>query len=645
MTKLKPQLKGKQLYPIILDIETTLDHKTVRLIGIKVHSSYFTYGNMSDFQTKLKSIKKACARHDMTPCIYTWNGPRFDIPILRRLGADFSGFCLIDLMQMAQMYDHSFKRKGLDAWADKMGVTRKSHPDIDYDNCDIEELREYLMNDLKVTKELYDALTSNRTGVLNDSCFNALRIEHKVAELCQQQVERGVAFDMPLAVETAEDIAHEMYEIERKLSHELPVLPLPASKLDHPPKVQFKKDGTPSAALERYIGRNRLAMAKEKDGPWYAVDIDGKRYDLPLTEPVITEARLQLSNMAAIKDWLLDQGWKPTEWNMKEGKRTGPRLTLKASHEPCPNLSKIGISWMSDYQTWLTLRHRKNTLHSDKGTGWIPMAALTNPPKLASDADTMGANTGRWTHKIVANVPRPSSLYGEEMRRCFKARDDFQMVGWDASALEARIEGHYCFPYDPDYANELCEGDVHTRNLENMPTLGTRDNAKTFKYAITYGAQPPKLAAQFGWDIETAKRVYDDFWKSNPSLKEVKQRLEAEWEATGKRYILGLDGRPIHTRSKHSLLNALFQSAGAIVMKYAMLLANARISEYADKRCFEAHGLIRYHDEEEWEVEIGYGHEVGKLGVESIRQAGEVLGLYTPLTGEYKVGNNWADVH
>ena len=653
--RLNPLLKGKVPSYYICDLETTMDHQTIRLFGIRRVAKKIPSVSLCDpepevFKKLLAKIRKQVETENETPVLVTWNGARFDIPLLRKHGIDLSGWHLLDAMQMAQMYDHTFKRKGLAAWAKYFGVEDKSDlPDgFDYDTCPIPELVDYLNNDLEVTEQVFKKLMDNQLGTLDNNCFKALRIEHRVAELCQEQVERRVRFDMDLAQETVERIVARMNTLESKLARVLPVRPLPESKIDRPPKTQFKKDGTPSVALQRWAARNGCALVLDEATRTYELATrDFEIRKLPLTEPLYTTARIKPSNMAEIKAWLLERGWVPTEWNMKEGKRTTPRLTLKGNGDACPALAHLGVDWMDDYKEWLMLRSRKNVLHSDKGTGWIPKAAETNPPSLPSDADTMGANTSRWTHKIIANVPRPKTPWGEEMRACHKARPGFKMVGWDASALEARVEAHYCFPFDPYYAHELVDGDVHTRNLEALPSLGSRDNAKTFKYAITYGAQAPRLASYFGWDIETAERIFNSFWETNTALKEVRDRTIAEWESNNKRFIRGLDGRPIHTRSKHSLLNALFQSAGAVIMKYSMLIANQDIKTESKRKHFQAFGLIRYHDEEEWEVEdvIDAPERVGKLGVESIRKAGRVLNLRAPLEAEYKVGNNWSEVH
>lgn len=84
---------------------------------------------------------------------------------------------------------------------------------------------------------------------------------------------------------------------------------------------------------------------------------------------------------------------------------------------------------------------------------------------------------------------------------------------------------------------------------------------------MMYGAQPKKLAKMLGCSLEKAQGLYNAFWDSNPALKQLKENLVKYWKATNKEYILGVDGRKIYTRSEHSLVNALFQSCGAILME------------------------------------------------------------------------------
>lgn len=114
---------------------------------------------------------------------------------------------------------------------------------------------------------------------------------------------------------------------------------------------------------------------------------------------------------------------------------------------------------------------------------------------------------------------------------------------------------------------------VVSGNTLNAKKLGIdRSAAKSFSYAAIYGAQPKKLAKMLGITEEEGKRLFNEYWEAVPALKELKQSVEKEWEQTGKKHIKGLDGRLLKTRSKHSLINVLFQSGGAISAKWSTVL-------------------------------------------------------------------------
>jgi DNA polymerase I-like protein with 3'-5' exonuclease and polymerase domains len=76
-------------------------------------------------------------------------------------------------------------------------------------------------------------------------------------------------------------------------------------------------------------------------------------------------------------------------------------------------------------------------------------------------------------------------------------------------------------------------------------------------------------------------------------------------------------------------------------MKYAMCLADREIKGLG----LDAYGLIRYHDEEQWEARYYIADDIGRIGIESIVNAGKMLRLNVPLTGEYKLGETWAQTH
>jgi DNA polymerase I-like protein with 3'-5' exonuclease and polymerase domains len=69
------------------------------------------------------------------------------------------------------------------------------------------------------------------------------------------------------------------------------------------------------------------------------------------------------------------------------------------------------------------------------------------------------------------------------------------------------------------------------------------------------------------------------------------------------------------------------------------------LHESLKKHKIPAKFVANVHDE--WQIECPkqYADEVGSLAVAAIEKAGVTLGLRCPLTGEYKVGNNWKETH
>jgi len=102
-----------------------------------------------------------------------------------------------------------------------------------------------------------------------------------------------------------------------------------------------------------------------------------------------------------------------------------------------------------------------------------------------------------------------------------------------------------------------------------------------------------------------------------------------------------IDGGYVRCPSIRAALNYKLQSAGAIVMKQAAIFARKEIlSKGLDSMLV---GTI--HDEGQHDVNSNDGDEVGNACVRGIAQAGEELGFHVPLTGEYKIGANWAECH
>jgi DNA polymerase-1 len=83
------------------------------------------------------------------------------------------------------------------------------------------------------------------------------------------------------------------------------------------------------------------------------------------------------------------------------------------------------------------------------------------------------------------------------------------------------------------------------------------------------------------------------------------------------------------------------QGAGAIVMKKALVLLDKKIKAAT----IDARFVVNVHDEFELEVAEPYAELVGKMAVDSMKEAGEYFKLRCPLTGEYKIGTTWRETH
>jgi DNA polymerase I len=248
-----------------------------------------------------------------------------------------------------------------------------------------------------------------------------------------------------------------------------------------------------------------------------------------------------------------------------------------------------------------------------------------------------GAVTGRMTHQSpnMAQVPASHSPYGHECRSCWTVPEGKKLVGFDASGLELRMLAHYM--KDEDYTNEIINGDIHTAN-QRLAGLESRNQAKTFIYALLYGAGDEKLGSVAGGGRTTGKKLRESFLNNLPSFAALKDRVS---NASSRGYLTGLDGRRLQVRSEHSALNTLLQAAGAIVMKKALVI----LDDYAKLWKLDYKIIGNIHDEVQSEVAEKDAEKFGWLAVECLKAAGLEFNLRCPLDGEYKVGTTWADTH
>jgi hypothetical protein len=641
----------------------------------------------------------------------------------------------------------------LDMWGKRLG-NHKTHFE-DWANYS-QEMLDYCVQDTAVNETVHFKLLEEQG---KHDWNRPYTMEVKLTDLTLRQELFGFDFDVELANKNIAELAGFMQGIAAKVD---PILPEKRmSKGDSSfyelPKIRFKKDGTVSSNLLKFIEKTGAVLSEDNR----FVSFEGKSFPITTEGPLKEFTTATIEDIDVVKGYLLNMGWVPSEVKerdlvknqdkttksrvqvvdaitryvkqtetslfkelrlellecsfdklqkyleskieIKDGKPkpiyvpTTPKLTVGVEKEICPNLIALGdkADFVKEVVHYYTYRHRKNSIaggaldeDGEPETGFI--SAVREDGRVPTPADTLGANTGRYRHKIVCNVPRVTSLYGEQMRNLFGSGKGLWQLGYDFASLEARIMGHYVMPYTDGKA--LAEAlvaekpnDIHSINARKLGI--ERSAAKSFSYAAIYGAQAKKLSKMLGITQSQGQKLFNDYWDAVPALKELKQRVEKAWESSGKKTILGLDGRLLNTRSKHSLINVLFQSGGAIAAKWsAVRLAQAMEREgilgdpFRDtKEDLKVWWLIHMHDEQQMAVHpkllsvksfssdveakaamqegcsaIGHGSKGAYLGfktlpvaciAEGIKRSGEELKLRVDLGFEWIPGLNWGQCH
>ena len=339
-------------------------------------------------------------------------------------------------------------------------------------------------------------------------------------------------------------------------------------------------------------------------------------------------------------------------WSDKTGKRLKDRITpfnVASRQQVAERLSAKGAVWNDttpsgkpkvDETTlkqnehvpeaalvleYLTLQKRYGMLKS-----WLD--AVQDDGRIHGRVNPCGAVTGRMTHSSPNMAQIPSdSLY----RQCFVVPEGYKLVGIDASGLELRMLAHYM--NDAEYTDLILNGDIHTYN-QQAAGLDTRPQAKTFIYAFLYGAGDAKIGSIVGGSSRKGAQLKERFLDSLPALSKLINKV-ARQGISGS--LPGLDGRRVLIRSEHAALNTLLQSAGAIIMKQALVIATQKLATYG----YPYKLVAQVHDEFQVEVPEEYAQQVGAVFRNAIREAGRQLNLRCPLDGEFKVGNNWAETH
>jgi DNA polymerase-1 len=326
------------------------------------------------------------------------------------------------------------------------------------------------------------------------------------------------------------------------------------------------------------------------------------------------------SSRQQIADRLINLGWVPGDLTP-----TGqPKVDEKT-------LAKCRIPVAETLATYFMLQKRSALVRS-----WVK--ACTDEGRVHCKYRTLGAITNRMScvDPNLQQVPAVRVQYGKECRELFTAGQGNKLLDTDAAGLELRVLAHYM--NDDKFTKEVLEGDVHTAN-QKMAGLDNRDQAKTFIYALLYGAGDAKIGAVVNGSAKDGAELRARFMANMPAYKRLSEAVIRKGESEGK--LKALDGRVLRVRSGHASLNTLIQGSSAVLMKKWFMY----VDHYLRARKLKSKIVAMIHDElvlESDEKDVDASTECVIL---SISQVNKAYNLRCKLECDVQVGNNWSEIH
>jgi len=574
---------------LVFDIETD-DLKATKIwciVAINDDNKVFTFGpDLIDEGVKFLNSAETLIGHNILG---------FDIPVIKKLtGVDLSkNKKIYDTLTLSRLFNPT--REGghsLERWGIKLNYHKKESPDF---TCYSDDMLQYCISDTKLNKILFNFLKKEGLGFTKQ----CLEIEHETTKILVQQQKNGFKFD----TKKATVLASNLNKLIKQTEDEVHKTFKPRWVEDKMVNPFIKKDGTLS---------KRGLTAEE-----YATCLKNKNFEPFMRK---TLQHFNLGSRKQIGEYLQDFGWKPTKFTP-----TNQPIVDETTLKDITHIHEAKL-----IANFLLYQKRLAQVQS-----WLE--SVEDDDRIHGSVICTGTITGRMAHRgpNVAQVPSVKSEFGTECRSCWTVEDGYKLVGVDASGLELRMLAHYMD--DERYTNEIISGDIHRTN-QKLVGLESRDKAKTFIYALIYGAGDEKIGKIVDGDKKSGKQLKQRFLAGQPSFKHLRERVQ---NASKRGYIKGLDGRKIILRHQHAALNSLLQGGGAIVMKKALCILNDKLKLVGMDYKFVAN----IHDEWQIEVRACQARRVGEMAVQALVEAGDYFNLRCPLDGEYKIGVNWSETH
>ena len=190
-----------------------------------------------------------------------------------------------------------------------------------------------------------------------------------------------------------------------------------------------------------------------------------------------------------------------------------------------------------------------------------------------------------------------------KIREIFVCRPGHNLFYFDYSQIEYRLFAH--FGRDAELIKGYCEGDLDAHDLTARRLKVDRDDiAKTLNFAVLYGSGANGLVDLLNKPYTFCLDLIQKFHAANPSLEELKYRLEVELLDKG--YIEDPYGMHYHvlTDDIFKIVNTLIQGCAGSVLKKAKLNCRKLLKNHS------AYMVGEIHDELIFEVPHNKEHIV-----------------------------------
>lgn len=350
----------------------------------------------------------------------------------------------------------------------------------------------------------------------------------------------------------------------------------------------------------------------------------------------------------------------------KEPRGTGDKIIqkfLSTAKKKDTKKSREFAEFLENYQRFKEIKKLLGT-YVDK----IPQVKEPKINAVYTTYNQYGAKTGRFSSSDTVSKINLQNIPSKEkrIRKIFKARDGYKLVGGDFSQIEPRVlaflsgdesminaykEGKdlyaimgsqvYQLPYE-DCREFYPDGTVNAEGKHRRTTM------KSVLLGIMYERGATAIGEQFNKSAEWAQQLIDNFYKSFPKINQYRLKIENMAETYG--YVTTITGRKRrlpdmqledkddyrYQEAHRQSLNSVIQGSSADIMKLSM------IAIYNDPRYKEldCHMIITVHDELIMEVPEEHIKEGADLLVGTMKRVGHSL-IDLPMSVDAEVNDYW----